>query len=195
MTYFDIQKDFSQIVANKLNEHCVLFAEHMANSQGEIAKIDYVDLTARLFHPNHMYRVLMEDHYLVKAGIETIVISIRYYDEVRSYNTVWNNEGRVVFEKTYYKIGKDYYSCNKQEAENAIKLRLSRSKWRRDYNSNIVEPADEVKFTNMVSKYVKRRVYRFAKDVAVTKCEHGTYLISYTKKNGDKTHIFRYLKR
>lgn len=200
MKYFDIQKVFSQIVAEKLNEHCVLCTEHMSDSQGETAKIDYIDLAARLSRPNHMYRVLLtrENEYLDEefsiAKIETVVLSIRYYDVVRNNYTVWNNDGRVVFEKTYYKIDDDYYTCNRQEAVDAFNLKLSRQK-SRDYNEELVTPADEVKFNTIAANYVKRRINKFAKKVVVEKKINGSYIISYVKRNGKRTCIVVYLRK
>lgn len=200
MKYFDIQKVFSQIVAEKLNEHCVLFTEHMSGSQGEIAKIDYIDLATRLSHPNHMYRILLENEheYLDKefsiARIETVVLSIRYYDEVRSNHTVWNKEGKVVFKKTYYKLDKDFYTDSRQEAEDAVNLKLSRRKVR-DYDEDIVLPVNEVKFNTVATDYVKRKVYRFAKEVVAKKMSKGRYFVSYKKKNGDNAVITLYLEK
>ena len=200
MKYFDIQKDFSQIVAEKLNEHCVIVTEHMSGSQGEIAKIDYVELAARLSRPNHMYRVLLErereyvDEELGLHKIESIVLSIRYYDEVKSNHTVWNNDGQVVFKKTYYKIDKDFYTCSRHVAEVAVNLKWQREK-ARDYDENLVKPVDEVKFNTVATDYVKRRVYKFAKEVAVKKLNGGRYFISYVKKNGDKANVIVYLEK
>lgn len=131
MKYFDIMKDFSQIVSEKLNEHCMVFTEHMGGSQGEIAKIDYVDLAGLSACPHHLYRVLLEkenlylDQEFGANPLTTVILSIRYYDHVEGHHSVWNNDGKVVFKKTYYKIDKDAYTCNRQEAEDAVTARIA----------------------------------------------------------------------
>lgn len=200
MKYFDIQKAFSKIVADVLNEHCVIMTEHMRSSQSnEVAKVDYVDLAALSARPNHRYRILLENVQETKAGcytcVEKVIISILYYDNTDGKLTLWNDAGKVVFSKTYYKIDKDYYTCNEQELKAALELRKYRQKVRDSYDEDVVKPVDEHKYCEFISKYVKHKVYRFASDVRLRKESRGRYFVTYKKKNGQNETIVLYLRR
>lgn len=199
MKYNDIKKIFSQIIAEKLNEHCMIDPEFMRGTQGELAKFDYVDLTALSARPNHRYRLLLENETEIireyHTYVEKIIIGIYYYDNVKNKSTLWNNDGKVVFKKTYYKIDKDYYVDNRQELENALKLKWSRQNVRKSYNEDVVKTMSDSKYDEFAVRYVKLKVYRFAKEVRLCKMSKGRYFISYKKKNGQDTSITLYLKK
>lgn len=190
MKYFDIRKIFTQIVSEKLNEHCVLMTEHMRGIQSdEIAKIDYVDPRSIYACPNHLYRILLEygeERVSVKnieRSIGKIVLKVLYFDNVEPGQVAWNQKGKVFFKKSYYKIDDDFYTTSLQEAEDALNLKLSRRRLN-DYDKDVVELANTDKFNTMATNYVKHNIYRFANNVSVKK-ERGGYFIGYTKKNGE----------
>lgn len=190
MKYFDIRKIFTQIVSEKLNEHCVLATEHMRSTQtDEIAKIDYVDPRSSYACPNHLYRVLLEHGEEcvsvknIERSIDKIVLKVLYFDNVEYRQVAWNKKGKVFFKKSYYKIDDDFYTTSLQEAEDALNLKLSRRRLN-DYDKDVVELANTDKFNTVATKYVKHNIYRFANNVSVKK-KQGGYFIGYTKKNGE----------
>lgn len=199
MKYNDIKKIFSQIIAEKLNDHYMIDPEFMRGFQGEIAKIDYIDLAGLSACPHHRYRLLLENETEnireYHTRVEKIIISIYYYDNVKNESTLWNNDGKVVFKKTYYKIDKDYYVSNRQELENVLKLRWSRQKVRDSYDEDVVKTMSDSKYVEFAVRYVKHKVYRFAKEVRFCKMSKGNYFISYKKKNGQTVGITLHLKK
>lgn len=196
MKYNDIIEVFSQIVAEKLNNHCVLCLDDMHSwSNKELAHIDYIDPAVKVTNPNHMYRVFVEKRCeFTDAGkLEIIVIKLVYFDDVDSCIVVWNDKGKCIFEKKYYKVGCDYWIDNEQKFEEVVKIRSIR-RTAKAYNRTKNTPLTTDKLVNLATKYVKHHVYRYANNVQVFK-QDGCYYVTYDKKNGDKAFAFIFLAK
>lgn len=188
MKYNDIMNIFSLIVAEKLNSHCTLYLDHMrSQSTDEIAHIDYVDNTIKAYNQHHLYRVLAEKQQkdTDDGTLYTICIKILYFANVDKMSVVWNDKGTCIFKKTYYKnVKNDYWVDNMQQIETAFRIRTARRKAKR-YSETTSIPVVNDKIVNIVTHYVKRHIYRYAKNVQVFK-ENRRYYVKYDKRNNER---------
>ena len=126
MTMTEINKRYSEIVMDHMNDGFYINTTTMGGSQGEIARIDLTDGST-------IIRIMMNefrDWRANKEGIE-IIVGICTDTDVKAnsnsgYNTVWNNKLEVIYSEKFYQIGRqnrsyeEFYGTE-EEAEEAIK--------------------------------------------------------------------------
>lgn len=155
----DIDKRFTDLVAEYINKGMTISTKSMSGTQGEEGKVDLTD-------GKKIYRVLLE----AKGGFrecDQFVLSVREYDEEETKNasrgwTIWNNKGEEIYCEKFYAIGDRYderviYTTNQYYANHCREIMLSRYANRRSYGSwedySIESPAK----LNTVMKIVRSR--------------------------------------
>jgi hypothetical protein len=113
MTMTEINKRYSEIVMDHMNDGFYINTTTMSGSQGEIAHIDLTDGST-------IIRIVMSefrDWEANKKGIEIIVgkctdTNVKANSK-SGYNTVWNNKLEVIRSEKFYQIGRQNRSYEK----------------------------------------------------------------------------------
>ena len=185
MKYADINKRFTEIVAEYMAKGYTINASTMSGSQGETAKIDLTDGT-------EIIRVIVDSFYengddYAIDGDEIIVGKVT--DNVKPnghgyLDTVWNQRLEIITRERFYLLDKqsDFYTT-KEEATKAAKIRVERWTRRRAAKVEFV-PSDKALdlAVNIVrEKLGYRRVFRA--DVRITKNDRThKYTVGYNGK-------------
>lgn len=126
MTMKDINKRYSEIVMDHMNDGFYINTTTMSGSQGEIAHIDLTDGST-------IIRIVMSEFRDWKANTEGIEIIVGNCTDTNvkansksGYNTVWNNKLEVIHSEKFYQIGRQNRSYEKfygteEEAEEAMR--------------------------------------------------------------------------
>lgn len=126
MTMTEINKRYSEIVIDHMNDGFYINTTTMSGSQGEIAHIDLTDGST-------IIRIVMNEFIDWEAGKECIEIIVGKCTDTNvkansksGYNTVWNNELEVIRSEKFYQIGRQNRSYEKfygteEEAEEAMR--------------------------------------------------------------------------
>lgn len=130
MKYADINRRFTEIVAEWLAKGYSIITASMSGSQGETAKIDLTD-------GKEIVRILVDrfsDYAANVEGVE-IIVGKALDADVRPNNndnwaTLWNNRLEVLQQERFFKIGENRVSGTQYgteaEAKAAAELRLKR---------------------------------------------------------------------
>jgi hypothetical protein len=188
MKYADINKRFSEIVAEYLSKGYAINTATMCGTQGEIAKVDLTD-------GKEIIRVKTERFHegLSHSGVEIMVG--RCTDNVKPNEkdklvSVWNQHLEVLYTERFYNIRYSDWFVTEEEAEQAQHLHRDRAKLAMsepDANQFKSDKALEI-----AKHYIRRKtgVKRIKADcITVSKCGFGraTYMVSYR----DKVYILR----
>jgi len=179
MKYADINKRYTEIVAEYIGKGYTINTVSMSGSQGETAKID-------LTNGAEIIRVMVDTFSDWKANVEGVEIVVgRMVDKLvkphdnSGWNTIWNNQLEEIADERYYRIGRNsnYYGTQ-VEAETATALQVKRYIARESgrKTENITDKAMEI------AKRVIRREFGIKRireaDIKVCKC-NGSYTIGY----------------
>ena len=185
MKYADINKRYTEIVAEYIGKGYTINTISMSGSQGETAKVDLTDGT-------EIIRVLVATFSDSKANVEGVEIIIgRVVDKfIKPHNhsgwdTIWNNRLDIITSERFYKIGEDrlhgtFYG-SMIEAKTVSVIRRSRYFARESTRrtENVTDKAMEI------AKRIIRREFGFKRiceaDVTVSKY-NGVYTVGYRNK-------------
>ena len=185
MKYADINKRFTEIVAEYIGKGYTINSSSMRGSQGETAKVDLTNGTEII---RVMINSFNEWNEISLEGEEIIVG--RAHDDVvphdsGCFNTIWNGNLEVLSCERFYTIGahrtsKEIYGT-KAEAEAVARLRYARSLSR----TSIQKPVDITDKAMEIGKRVVRRKFGVkrvsAADVRVLK-HKGSYIVEYKSR-------------
>jgi hypothetical protein len=107
LTIKDVNKAYSDVIANYLNDGWVVFAPTMSGSQGEIAFVD-------LQKDDGIVRVRLEKNHGYGSNIKSIELIVGYYEYTNNFgynmcnDTLWNDKGKVIYKKVFYDVSKEY---------------------------------------------------------------------------------------
>lgn len=138
MKEYDINKVYTQKVAEYLQNGYTINPATMGGSQGEVAKIDLVNdveviriLLTRGMEPVRI-RLIGGVEFEVGHDVITLTVGRRTdkalvknqaYDQ---YLTIWNNNLDIVEERKFFKLGKSYYVEDCEIARTACQKRYNR---------------------------------------------------------------------
>lgn len=99
----EINKVYTEKVAEMLAKGYTIYTDSMRGSQGEIAKIDFVK-------GEELVRVIMDSKmdYDTHLDIISVRVGIHTKGIVREGRTVWNNDMDYVWEEQFAKVAEDY---------------------------------------------------------------------------------------
>lgn len=186
MRYIDINKRYTEIVAEYIAKGYTINTASMGGSQGEIANIDLTNGT-------EIIRILVNSFtdWNSAYGLEGIEIVVgRNTDDVipnsyRRNDTIWNNRLEVLSCERFYKIGEnrksDILYGTIDEANAAIEKRVARYSVRNPHPERFV-PTKEM--TEIAMRIVREKM-GFSRiraiDVKLTKYKNS-YSVSYHGK-------------
>lgn len=113
MKYAELNKRFTEVVAEYMAKGYVINTATMDGSQGEIAKVDLTDgkeiLRVRLKSLGYESERLENGYYFYGEGIALTVgrnnkVTPNSHD---TWRTLWDNECEVIFEEKWYRAGRD----------------------------------------------------------------------------------------
>lgn len=180
MKYADINKRFTEIVAEYIGKGYTINSSTMRGSQGETAKVDLTNGT-------EIIRILvssfsewddlsLEGEEIIVGLVQDKVVPHDSYD----FTTIWNNHLVVLSCERFYTIGNhrksgEFYGT-KAEAEAAARLRLARFLARRTRNYvDMTDKAMEIAKRIIRRKFCVKRICEA--DVRVYK--NGDYIVEY----------------
>lgn len=188
MKFAEINKRYTEIVAEYMAKGYTINAGTMGGSQGEIANIDLTD-------GNEVIRVLInKDRECDEEWNEFIFCEIivgKCTDKVKinssdTWDTIWNARLEIIACEKFYVIGEDRKTGTefgtKEEAKMAYKKRVQR--YRPHLSDAQIEMTDNAL---EIGKRIVKRVWGKEKvrtaDIRVTKSKYGYYV-----KYGNKCH-------
>ena len=183
MKYIDINKRYSEIVAEYISKGYTINTASMSGSQGEIAKIDLTD-------GNEIIRISVStfvEYRRVTEGYEIIVGrytegETKPHNSDRMYSTIWNSKPEIIYSERFYKIDRygDFLGTE-EEAIHANAVRSERYNNRKDVTPT---PAPSKKAIE-IAKRIIRRKFGYNRintsEVKIFKGESG-YIVSYHGK-------------
>lgn len=185
MKYSEINKRYTEIVAEYMNKGYTINTASMSGSQGEIAKIDLTDGTEII---RIVISTFVKYNDLHSEGIEIIVGRTTDKAKPHSNNkdyTVWNNHLEIICEERFYQIGSygtDFYG-NEEEAKRASQIKHERWALRREDNSRTElknEKAIEIAKNIIRTKFGYNRIN--TPEIKITKCKFEDrigYIVRY----------------
>lgn len=185
MKYADINKKYTEIVAEYIGRGYTINTASMSGTQGETAKVDLTngtEIIRVLVHTFHDWKVFDVE------GVEIIVG--RVTDDVvpnasERLSTVWNNRLEILVSERFYKLGEnrrgEKFYGTKDEGEAAARLRVERyaAKVIGRVTLDLTDKALEIGKRIVRRKFGVKRVS--AADVRVFKC-NGAYIVGYKSK-------------
>lgn len=180
MKFAEINKRYTEIVAECISRGCTINAGTMSGSQGEIAHIDLTD-------GESIIRVLIEEVHQWRTTGDFIQIIVGKCTDKRvkinsndTWQTIWNIELDVVYCEMFYELGEDRKSGmeygTKEEAE------IVNSKHIQRYSNRPKERDDLTEKYLEIGKRIVKRVWNKKKisnsDVKVYK-QNNDYYVSY----------------
>lgn len=193
MKYFEIEKKYTEIIADYLTKGYTLNTVTMSGTQGELAK---VDLTNKV----EVIRVRIErfSDYSCGSDLEGVKIIVgrsnKPYVETNRHEIIWNNEVEVISEIAFYAINR-MYSRNSifgtmEEAKAAAEKRFNRWKARNCSTEKVLIPS-----TTLIRALKSRKGFTNAtrNNISVCRKERG-YLITMQNRNGGiaKTELIKF---
>lgn len=185
MKYADINRRYTEIVAEYIGKGYTINSASMGGSQGETCKVDLTD-------GSEIIRIIVDTFSDWHAGFEGVEIivghvvdnTVKPHDD-SDWNTIWNNRLEILSTERFYKIGEDrrhgtFYG-SEVEAKAVVTIRQSRYFLRESARKteNITDKAMEI------AKRVIRREFGVQRireaDVKVSKY-NGVYTIGYKNK-------------
>lgn len=185
MKYADINRRYTEIVAEYIGKGYTINTASMSGSQGETAKIDLTNGT-------EIVRVMIDtfsDWTNNLEGVEIFVGKVTDED-VRPHSnsgwaTIWNNRLEVLSTERFYKIGEDrrhgaFYG-SEAEAKAVATIRRSRYFLRESTRKteNITDKAMEIAKRIIRREFGVKRICEA--DITVSKC-NGAYTVGYRNK-------------
>ena len=182
MKYADINRRYTEIVAEYMAKGYTINTATMGGSQGETCKIDLTNGT-------EIVRVMVDTFSDWRENLEGVEIAIgRVVDkdvkpnDNSDWNTIWNNRLEIISAERFYKIARDanYYGTE-DEAKAAAALRIQRyiAKERTRKTEKLTGKAVEI------AKKIIRREFGFKRiceaDISVSKF-NGIYTVGYHSK-------------
>lgn len=183
MKYADINKRFTEIVAEYMSKGYTINTATMSGSQGETAKIDLTDGTEIIRVVVDSFYECADDHHIdgdkIIVGKSTDNVKPNGRDRL---DTVWNHCLEIISRERFYKIGHDFYTT-KEGATKAAKIRVERCTRRRSAKVEFV-PSD--KALDIAVKIVREklgysRVNRANVSISKGK-KSGKYMVGYNGK-------------
>lgn len=185
MKYSDINRRYTEIVAEYIGKGYTINSASMSGSQGETSKVD-------LTNGSEIIRVMVDTFSDWEAGIEGVEIIVGRaldHDVVPHSNsgwgTIWNNRIEILNQERFYKIGEDrrhgtYYGTE-SEAKHAHEVKLSRYIARESSRktANLTDKAMGIAKRIIRRKFGVKRICE--SDVKVSKY-NGVYIIGYRNK-------------
>ncbi len=157
MKYADINKRYTEIIAECIGKGYTINTATMSGSQGEKAKIDLTNGT-------EIIRIMVatftdwDDH---TEGVEIIVgkctDNVKPHDGI-GYDTIWNDRLDVLHRERFYKIGRnrsDYYGTQ-ADAKAAAEKSLERYR-RKDIASYEKVDFTDAKAVQIAKNYILRK--------------------------------------
>lgn len=185
-TFADINKRFTEIVAEYLANGYAINTATMAGSQGEVGKVDLTDGAK-------VVRVLLDSfHDAANFSIEGLKIIVGEAEGIAPNlkdrgDTIWNNRLKVLSVECFYVVGKNRRTGalygTREQAEAAECLRCARyiSKWTSQTESIIKKHPKALE----IAKRIIRREFGIKRireeDVCFCKCD-GAYVVTYHGK-------------
>lgn len=188
MKYADINRKYTEIVAQYMSKGYTINTATMCGTQGEIAKVDLTD-------GKEIIRVKTERFHegLSHSGVEIMVG--RCTDNVKPNEkdklvSVWNQNLEVLYAERFYNIRYSDWFVTEEEAEQA--QNLHRDRMRMAESESDTKPFKSDKALEIAKNYIRRKtgVKRIKDDcISVSKCGFGraTYMVGYR----DKVYILR----
>lgn len=185
MKYADINRRYTEIVAEYIGKGYTINTATMSGSQGETAKIDLTNGT-------EIIRIMVDtfsDWTNSLEGVEIIVGKVTEED-VRPHSnsdwaTIWNNRLEILSAERFYKIGEDrrhgtFYG-SEAEAKAVVTIRRSRYFLHESTRKteNITGKAMEIAKRIIRREFGVKRICEA--DIKVSKY-NGTYTIGYKGK-------------
>lgn len=190
MRYSDINKRYTEIVAEYIAKGYTINTATMSGSQGETAKIDLTNGTEVIRIMIDSFRRWDRESRVTWEGHEIIVGKAT--DEVEpnsesAWETIWNGKLEIISKETFYKIGEnrndEVFYGTKEEAGAAAAVRIKRDRIRFaadakefEANAKVMEIAERVVRNKMGVKRVTKS------DVIITKNNGGAYTVYYRGK-------------
>ena len=140
MKFADINKKFSESVAEKLANGFQICCNTMSGSQGEIAHVNFIDAEG-----NH-YTLMLDDRFADldedRIVLNRLVITWAKSKELkgdfngRTCVTFWRDEKyvEVIGQQFYWKVGENYFVDSKEEAKRISDAR--RKHWRSSFDDD-----------------------------------------------------------
>jgi len=185
MKYVDINRRYTEIVAEYMGKGYTINTASMGGSQGETCKVDLTNGT-------EIVRIMVDtfsDWENCLEGVEIAVGKVTDPDvrphNSSGWNTIWNNRLEIITAERFYKIGEDrrhgtFYG-SMTEAKAVVTIRRSRYFLRESTRrtENITDKAMEI------AKRIIRREFGIKRiceaDVTVSKY-NGVYTVGYRNK-------------
>lgn len=177
-TINDINKAFTQVIAEYMAKGMVVNTQTMSGTQGEKAKIDLTD-------GNGIYRIMVADGYEDDVDgrhhyewLETREITVERF-ETDNFGTLWNGSGEVIFKKVFYKINRrEIFTDSIEEIREITKKQMDRYSNRHDYKEVKV-----IAVTKMADKEMLRDICQQSKGYKSVRRVQVANLIKETRKN------------
>lgn len=185
MKYADINRRYTEIVAEYMGKGYTINTVSMGGSQGETCKIDLTNGT-------EIVRIMVgtfSDWENSLEGVEIVVgkatdADIRPHNN-SGWNTIWNNRLEIITAEQFYKIGDDrrhgtFYG-SMVEAKAAVAIRRSRYFLRESARrtENITDKATEIAKRIIRREFGVKRICEA--DITVSKYK-GVYTVGYRNK-------------
>lgn len=178
MKYAEINKKYTQIVAEYFKKGYQVNSGTMSGTQGEIAKIDFTD-------GKKIIRVMLNSFYYSNFDGYEIIVSkcienIKINGESGIGYVIWNDKLEVVYREKFYKIGEDSKAGTEYGTEEQAKE--TRQKHCERYKNKVNDYVDLTDKYIELGKEVVKRVYNKRKlndnEIKVYKNNRG-YFVSY----------------
>ena len=178
----DIDKEYTRIIRLYADNYRI-DTTAMGGTQGEVAKMDFAGADGTVF------RVMMDRGYeKTDRYNDTDTISIRIYkfNNRNRRETLWNEDGQIIYERIWYNVDRyrrdDAWTENFNEAVNCIN-----KGWNRPTNADVVyRQIDSPKMIKIIVKMIKNtKGYKTIKadDISKVYTENGKYYRVYFKNN------------
>ena len=185
MKYADINKRFTETVAEYIGKGYTINSASMGGSQGEKAKVDLTD-------GSEIIRVMIasfSDWSNNLEGVEIVVGRCTDADVVphngSGRSTIWNNRLEVLSQERFYKVGEDrrhgtfYGTADEAKAANELRFNRYRARSTGCNTVDITERAMEIAKRIIQREFGVKRIRNT--DIRVTKRD-GSYTIGYKGK-------------
>ena len=199
MKYIEVNKKFTEAVADYLSRGYIIKSSTMGGSQGEIAKVDVTDGV-------EIIRIKVADFRDWKTNLEGIEVVTGVAVEEDpiphrhgGWNTIWDNQIEVLERVRFYEVGDTRYHGKhygtEDEAKAAAELRLRRYIIRHAMKQTVIDspeamriaksyiqrtlgakriPADSIKVRKTEKSYLRRRrICRLRSEGRRRSCHRG----------------------
>lgn len=188
MKYADINRRYTEIVAEYISKGYAINTATMSGSQGEVAKVD-------LTNGKEIVRVMLNTFFnhgdLWLEGIELAVgrcTDSTVPNSSNDYNTFWSSNSEIIFSEKFFEIGskhsREKFYGTEEEAANAREIYFQRARVR-GYRSStpevdITERALEIAKRIATTRLGVRRIRRC--DLRIVN-RGGKYTVYYGQKS------------